>query len=70
MIVCESIEYVEALQMDMGRSCVHLDLVQLINESVGITITQANELLALQAAIYALILAYMWMVKGVSKVDE
>lgn len=70
MVICESIEYVDALQMDMGRSCVHLDLLQLINESVGITILQANELLSLQAAIYALILGYMWIVKGISKVDE
>ncbi|RKG29111.1 hypothetical protein [Acinetobacter tianfuensis] len=70
MIICESIEYVESLQMDMGRSCVHVDLLQLINESVGITMSQANDLLALQASIYTLILAYMWLVKGVSKVDE
>jgi hypothetical protein len=70
MIICESIEFVESLQMEMGRSCVHVDLLQLLNESFGMTILQANQLLSLQAGIYALVLAYMWIVKGVSKVDE
>lgn len=70
MIICESKEYIDSIAQEVGVSCIDLNLLQIINESVGITISQANDLLSLQAGIYALILSYMWVVVGVRKVDD
>ncbi|WP_119686961.1 hypothetical protein [Acinetobacter ursingii] len=67
MIVCESLEYVESVAAEMGRSCVHLDLLSMINSFM--TVTQANQLLALEAGIYAAMLAYVWVVRGSNKID-
>lgn len=70
MIICESKQYIEELVAEVGVSCVQLNLLQVIEESFGITITQASQLLGLQAAIYALILGYMWMVRGTKSINE
>lgn len=65
MIVCESIEYLDALAADVGRSCIQLDLFSLLNTFV--TVTQANQILALEAGIYAIMISYVWIVKGSKK---
>lgn len=67
MIVCESIEYLDALAADVGRSCIQLDLFSLLNTFV--TVTQANQILALEAGIYAIMISYVWIVKGSKKID-
>ena len=68
MIVCESLEYVDAVAAEVGRSCIHLDLLTLINNFI--TIDQANVLLGAQAGIYATMLIYVWVYRGASKIDD
>lgn len=68
MIVCESIEYVESLSAEVGRSCIHLDLLSLINTFM--TVSQANQLLGLEAVIYAAMISYAWIVSGSKKIGE
>jgi len=70
MIICESKQYIEELAMEVGISCIQLNLLQIIDESLGITVTQAGQVLALQSAIYALILGYMWLVKGTKTIND
>ncbi|RZG42855.1 hypothetical protein [Acinetobacter wuhouensis] len=67
MIICESLEYVESVAQEMGRSCVHLDLFTMLNSFM--TVTQANQILALEAVIYAVMISYVWVVKGSQKID-
>lgn len=70
MIICESKQYIEELAMEVGISCIQLNLLQIIDESLGITVTQAGQVLALQSAIYALVLGYMWLVKGTKTIND
>ena len=68
MIICESIEFVESVGSEMGRSCIHLDLLTMINSFM--TVSQANQLLALEAGIYAIMICYVWVVTGSRKIDD
>lgn len=66
MIICESLEYVELLASDVGRSCVNISIASLIDQYF--TMGSVFEFLKAQWGIYTVILAYRWSRYGLLKV--
>lgn len=66
MIICESMEYVELLASDVGRSCVQISIFSLLDQYF--TMGAVIDFLKAQWGVYTVILAYRWSRYGLLKV--
>ena len=59
MIVCESIQYVNEISMEVGMACSRIDTFAQLDQIV--TPQAMGELLIAQWSVYSVILAYAWV---------
>jgi hypothetical protein len=65
MIICESIQFVEELQADVGISCAHFDLIQQLDHLI--TMSSVFEFIQIQLGIYTVILIFSWSKHGLKR---
>jgi hypothetical protein len=65
MIICESIQYVEAVAADVGLSCVRISIFSLLDQYF--TMRSVIEFITLQWGIYTVILVFAWSKYGLLK---
>lgn len=65
MIVCESIQYVNEIAMEVGMACSRIDILAQLDQTV--TPQAMGELLLAQWSVYTVILTYAWVRYSIRK---
>lgn len=58
MIICDSTQYVEQLQAEVGISCAHVDLISALDHVL--TMQSVFEFLQIQWGLYGMFLVFAW----------
>lgn len=66
MIICESIQYVDAVSAEVGISCVRISIFSLLDQYL--TMRSVYEFITLQWGVYTVILVFAWSKYGLLKV--